>query len=288
MSIRTFTNWIRRQIAKRRPPAVAVVRLNGVIGPSARFGGGLNLSSIADVLHTAFELQGVKAVALSINSPGGSPVQSTLIHNRIRALAAENEVPVIAFAEDVAASGGYMLACAGDEIFADASSVVGSIGVISAGFGFPELIKNLGVERRVYTAGEHKSTLDPFQPENPDDVQRLKSLQKEVHESFTSLVKERRGDRLQKSDDELFTGEFWTGVKAVELGLADGIGDLRSEMRKRFGDKVRLRVIEEDRSWLMRWFGTQMNAVPSVRSTTWSDDLLATVETRLFWNRFGL
>ena len=179
-----------------------------------------------------------RAVALLINSPGGSPVQSHLIYRRIRALAAENKRPVIAFAEDVAASGGYMIACAADEIICDPSSIVGSIGVVGGSFGFAKLMEKLGIERRLYTSGENKAMLDPFLPEKPEDVERLKAVQREIHEGFIDLVKGSRGARLKGPENTLFSGEYWTGSKAVELGLADGIGDLRSTLRERFGDDV--------------------------------------------------
>ena len=190
-------------------PVVAVVRLAGIIGPSQPIRGGLNLAAVAPALEAAFAMKNAKAVALVINSPGGSPVQSSLIYKRIRQLAEEKSLPVYAFAEDVAASGGYMIACAADEIYADESSVIGSIGVVSAGFGFTGLIEKLGVERRVHTAGESKAMLDPFQPEKPDEVARLKALQEEVHENFKALVKKARGERLKADDPAIFSGEFW-------------------------------------------------------------------------------
>jgi signal peptide peptidase SppA len=201
----------------RGTPVVAVVRLAGVIGSLGPWRGGLSLAGLAGTLERAFALGGIKAVALAINSPGGSPVQSSLIAARIRALASEKKLPVFAFAEDVAASGGYWLATAGDEIYADESSIVGSIGVISAGFGFPELLQRLGVERRVHTAGVRKSMLDPFRPESPEDVARLEALQGEIHDSFKAHVRERRGARLKADDDTLFSGEFWSGKRALPL-----------------------------------------------------------------------
>jgi signal peptide peptidase SppA len=232
-------------------------------------------------------------VALSINSPGGSPVQSSLIARRIRQLATEKKVPVVAFAEDVAASGGYWLACAADEIYADASSIVGSIGVIAAGFGFSEMIDKIGIERRVYTAGERKSLLDPFRPENPEDVERLKAIQAEVHGGFQDWVRERRGDRLRGRPEDLFNGEFWTGKRALELGLIDGLDDLRAAMRRRFGDDVRLRQVGGERSWLRRRFaGASSEFLPDglggLLPGNWADDLLAAIEARSIWGRFGL
>src|SRR5436189_4017251 len=222
---------------------VPVVRLSGVIGAVTPLRPGMSLAGIAKTLERAFAIRHAKAVALVINSPGGSPVQSRQIYLRIRQLAAEKKLPVLVFVEDVAASGGYMIACAGDEIFCDPSSILGSIGVVGGTFGFQELIKKIGVERRLYTAGEHKAMLDPFLPEDPEDVARLKAIQREIHAIFISLVKDSRGTRLKRADDELFTGEYWAGETSVSLGLADGIGDLRSTLRARYGDKVLTPVI---------------------------------------------
>jgi serine protease SohB len=219
-------------------PVVPVVRLTGVIGFSTPLKPGLTLASIGRALERAFGMRNARAVALAINSPGGSAVQSHLIYRRIRQLADERRRPVFAFAEDLAASGGYMLACAADEIICDGSSLVGSIGVVGSSFGFSKLLEKLGIERRLYASGEHKAMLDPFLPEKPDDVERLKSVQRELHESFIDLVKRSRGARLKGPEKTLFSGEYWTGRKAVELGLADGIGDLRSSLRERFGEDV--------------------------------------------------
>jgi len=266
----------------RRTPVVAVVRLAGVIGSFGPWRGGLSLAGLATTLERAFALGGAKAVALAINSPGGSPVQSSLITSRIRALATEKKLPVFAFAEDVAASGGYWLATAGDEIYADESSIVGSIGVISAGFGFQDLLQRLGVERRVHTAGPRKSMLDPFRPESAEDVARLEALQREIHDSFKAQVRERRGGRLKADDETLFSGEFWSGRRALELGLIDGIGDMRSVLRARFGDKVRLRLVGSQRGWLMRRL--RLAAAPD----DWARDLVGAVEERALWARFGL
>src|SRR5436309_566516 len=196
-------------------PVVPVVRLAGVIGVSSPLRPGLMLASVARQLERAFAMRKARAVALLINSPGGSPVQSHLIYRRIRQLAAENTRPVIVFAEDVAASGGYMIACAGDEIFCDPSSILGSIGVVGGSFGFPKLMDKVGVERRLYVSGEHKAMLDPFLPENPQDVDRLKALQQEIHEEFIALVKRSRGTRLNGPEKTLFSGEYWTGGKAT-------------------------------------------------------------------------
>lgn len=265
----------------RGTPIVAVVRLTGVIGSFGAWRGGLSLAALAPTLERAFSLGGIKAVALAVNSPGGSPVQSSLIAKRIRALATEKKLPVFAFAEDVAASGGYWLATAGDEIFADESSVIGSIGVISAGFGFQDLLQRVGVERRIHTAGLRKSMLDPFRPETTEDVGRLEALQREIHDSFKAQVRGSRAARLKGDDETLFSGEFWTGRRALELGLIDGIGDLRSVMRARFGEKVRLRAIGAPTGWLRRRLGL-------ATGDEWARGLLAAAEERALWARFGL
>src|SRR6185369_3236104 len=223
---------------RRDAAIVPVVRLSGVIGAVTPLRPGLTLAGIARTLERAFATKHAKAVALVINSPGGSPVQSRQIYLRIRQLAAEKKLPVLVFVEDVAASGGYMIACAGDEIFCDPSSILGSIGVVGGSFGFQNLIKKIGVERRLYTAGAHKAMLDPFLPENPDDVARVKALKREIHAIFIALVKESRRDRLKGADGTLFTGEYWAGESSIALGLADGIGDIRSILRARYGDKV--------------------------------------------------
>src|SRR4051795_3763446 len=228
---------------RRGTAVVPVVRLSGVIGAVTPLRPGMTLSGIAKTLDRAFATRNAKAVALVINSPGGSPVQSRQIYLRIRQLAAEKKLPVLVFVEDVAASGGYMIACAGDEIFCDPSSILGSIGVVGGTFGFQELIRKIGVERRLYTARSPKAMLDPFLPENPDDVARVKSLQREIHAIFISLVKHSRGARLKGADDVLFSGEYWAGETSIALGLADAIGDLRSTLRARYGDKVLTPVV---------------------------------------------
>ncbi|MGB6638422.1 MAG: S49 family peptidase, partial [Bradyrhizobium sp.] len=228
--IEKWLSWIPARLRRGRV-VVPVVRLSGVIGAVTPLRPGMSLAGVARMLERAFAVKKAKAVALVINSPGGSPVQSRQIYLRIRQLAEEKKLPVLVFVEDVAASGGYMIACAGDEIFCDPSSILGSIGVVGGSFGFQELIKKLGVERRLYTAGTHKAMLDPFLPENPDDVARLKALQREIHPIFIALVKQSRGARLKGADDLLFTGEYWAGDTSVSLGLADALGDLRSTLR---------------------------------------------------------
>ena len=264
------------------PPLVPVVRLSGVIGKVSRFRSGLTLSAVAPHLKKAFGMKAAPAVVLIVDSPGGSPVQSHLIYKRIRALAAEKDKRVLVFVEDVCASGGYMIACAGDEIVVDPASIVGSIGVVSAGFGFVEALRKLGVERRVYTSGESKVILDPFQPEKPEDVARLKAIQEEVHDHFIDLVRARRGDVL-KDTSEIFTGMFWSGKTAVALGLADRTGDLREVLREKYGEKVRLRIIGGERNFLMRRLGTLGAAFGAGLSERFADE----IEERAARARFG-
>lgn len=234
---------------------IPVVRLSGTImAGGSPLRPSLNLASCAGLLEKAFAVKDAPVVAISINSPGGSPVQSRLIYQRIRDLAVEKNKRVLVFVEDVAASGGYMIAVAGDEIIVDPSSIVGSIGVVSASFGFQDLLAKLGVERRVHTAGQNKAVLDPFKPEKPEDVERLKALQLEVHETFIDMVKARRGAKLA-DDPDLFTGVFWTGKRGVALGLADALGDLRGTLKARFGKDATLRVITPPKGLLGRRFG---------------------------------
>jgi signal peptide peptidase SppA len=279
--------------ARFRPgtAVVPVVRLSGVIGTVTPLRPGMTLAGVARVLERAFSIRNAKAVALVINSPGGSPVQSRQIYLRIKQLAAEKKLPVLVFVEDVAASGGYMIACAGDEIFCDPSSILGSIGVVGGSFGFQEAIKRLGIERRLYTAGTHKAMLDPFLPENPDDVAKLKALQREIHQIFIALVKASRGARLKGADDTLFTGEYWAGESSIALGLADGIGDLRSTLRARYGEKVLTPVIAQPSGLLSGLLGRkspgagQLSAMESMAGLP--DELISAVETRAIWAKFG-
>lgn len=271
----------------RGGPVVPVVRFSGVIGAAVPLRTGLLLSSVARNLERAFSTAGARAVALAINSPGGSPAQSHLIFQRIRQLSVEKDIPVIAFIEDVGASGGYMLACAADEIVADSYSLVGSIGVVGGAFGFSKLIEKLGIERRLYTSGERKVMLDPFLPEKPEDVKRLKAIQKDMHEHFIALVKERRGTRLNGPDKTLFSGEFWTAPSALELGLIDNIGDLRSFLRARFGDKVRTPAISSER----KLFGMRLPSSRMMDSFAEQDlaaGAISALEERALWSRFGL
>jgi len=272
-----WRRWIARLL--RRAPRVAVLRLDGVIGARSRFQRGLAIETHGPLIERAFQVPRVRAVAIVVNSPGGSPAQSQLIADRLRALSAERKVPVIAFVEDVAASGGYWLACAGEDIHAQPTSVLGSIGVVSASFGFVEAIGKLGVERRVHTAGENKAILDPFLPEKAEDVERLKELQLDIHRAFIDHVKARRGPRLNDLDGDLFTGAFWTGEPARRRGLIDGFGDVRQVMRARFGANVRLIPIRTERGLLSR-FGLGQSRLAT--------DLAEELDLRTLWGRFGL
>ena len=270
--------FLRRRL---RAPVVPAIRLSGVIG-SAGFGArGLSLATLERAIDAAFAHKRAPAVALVINSPGGSPVQSALIAGRIRALAEEKRLPVLAFVEDVAASGGYWLACAADEIFADPSSIVGSIGVVSAGFGFQEAIAKLGIERRVHTTGEHKALLDPFRAERAEDLVLLRQIHGDILARFVAHVRSRRGDRLQGDDSQLFDGRIWTGDAALRHGLIDGLGEARAVIRQRYGKDARLALANPRRGWLrrLRFRGEAAHML---------EDALAVVEARAHWQRFGL
>ena len=286
-SVPAFLDPYRRYLPERwrnPPPRVAVLRLNGVIGAVSPLRQGLSMASLAPSLERAFETPRLAAVALVINSPGGSAAQSHLIYRRIRALADEKKVPVYAFVEDVAASGGYMIACAADEIVVDPASLVGSIGVVSAGFGFVQLIERIGVERRVHTQGEAKAMLDPFRPEDPADVERLKGIQADVQALFTSLVGERRKN-LDKSQN-LFTGAVWSGRQALALGLVDHLGDVRTFMRERFGEKVDLRMVAETKGSLISRL--LRRAGPGSTALGVPEAWIAAIEERTVWARYGL
>lgn len=275
-------------------PTVPVVRLFGPIGLATPLRPGLNISGLAGPLDRAFSYSKLPAVALVINSPGGSAVQSNLICKRIRQLAEEKKKKVYVFCEDVAASGGYYLAVAGDEIYADPSSIIGSIGVIAAGFGFDRALEKLGIERRVYTAGHSKSILDPFKPERAEDVERVKAIQQDIHDVFIGVVKDRRAGKLRGTDAEMFNGAFWSAPKAHELGLIDGVSDVRTKMREVFGDKIALRVIPTSSGGLL----SRLRRVPGVvgaddlgqalTSGRIGDELLSSIEARMLWSRYGL
>jgi serine protease SohB len=270
-------------------PVVPVVRLSGTIGFSTPLRPGITMAGVARLLARAFSVRNAEAVAVIVNSPGGSPVQSHLVFQRIRQLADEKKLKVLVFIEDVGASGGYMIACAGDEIFCDISSIVGSIGVVGATFGLDRAIEKLGIERRVYTAGDRKVMLDPFLPENPQDVARLKAIQADIHKAFIALVQTRRGSRLTGPEERLFSGEYWAGEQAFEFGLVDGFGDVRSVLRTRYGDKVRTPLMAE-----RGWFGRRMPGLGSATLTgmltrdSLADDVLSSLEARALWARYGL
>jgi signal peptide peptidase SppA len=286
--IEKMMEWLPARL-RRGSAVVPVVRLSGLIGAVTPLRPGMSLAGIARTLERAFAVKNAKAVALVINSPGGSPVQSRQIYVRVRQLATEKKLPVLVFVEDVAASGGYMIACAGDEIFCDPSSILGSIGVVGGSFGLQELIKKVGVERRLYTAGKHKAMLDPFLPEDPEDVARVKALQREIHAIFIALVKQSRGTRLKAADDVLFTGEYWAGETSVSLGLADAIGDLRSTLRGRYGDKVSTPVIAPATGMLSGLLGRRSaGTLASLEGVSGlPDELISALESRAIWAKFG-
>jgi len=273
-------SWLRRDL-----PVVPVVRLAGVIGFSSPLRPGITLAGVAKLLDRAFSVRRAKAVAILINSPGGSPVQSHLVYRRIRHLAEEKKLPVLVFIEDVGASGGYMVACAGDEIYCDPFSIVGSIGVVGSTFGFDKAMEKLGIDRRVYTAGERKMILDPFLPENPEDVAHIKAIQKDIHAGFIALVKERRGAKLSGPESALFSGEYWSGEQSQHLGLVDGFAEIRSFLRARFGEKVVMPLIA-DRGW----FGRRVPGVGAIGAPfgqDFAEDLLSAMEKRAMWGRYG-
>ena len=273
------TKLIKKILRCKSEPVVACVNLHGVIGKDSKLSSGLNFENVAPLLKRAFEMKKVKAVALAVNSPGGSPVQSELIYNYVRELSEEKKIPVYTFAQDVAASGGYWLLLSGDEIYAHNSSIVGSIGVIFSGFGFVDLIKKIGVDRRVYTEGKNKAILDPFMPEQEENIEILKDCQRDIFENFKDLVRARRAGKLKESEEKLFTGAFWSGKKSAELGLIDGICDLRSKMKEKFGNKVELVQITAKKGLIKSFFSEKSNL---------SESLLNKVEERLSFNKFGL
>ena len=265
----------------KKKTVVPHVRLTGIIGSAGRFRQGMDLAGQKDILKKAFSLKKISHVAISINSPGGSPVQSHLIYSYIRELADKKKVKVLIFAEDVAASGGYLISCAGDEIYANSSSIIGSIGVISASFGFKDLIQKIGVERRVYTAGKNKSTLDPFVEEKEEDVKRLKKIQLELHDDFIKVVETSRGSKLKDPEkNNIFTGEFWTGKTALTLGLVDGIGNADQVLKEKFGDKVVIKKFEKQKGFIAKKLSS------SIQDPV--DSLVNTLEEKSMWQKFGL
>ena len=263
----------------KKKKVVSHIRLTGVIGNVGKFKQGIEFSGQEEIIKKAFSVKKAQAVAITINSPGGSPVQSHLIYKLIRNQAEKNKKKVIIFAEDVAASGGYLIACSGDEIYANPSSIIGSIGVIYSSFGFKDLIKKIGVQRRVYTAGKNKSTLDPFLDEKEEDIKRLKNIQLELHEEFINVVEESRGAKLKKdSGVELFSGEFWSGKKSKELGLIDGLGNSEQILREKFGEDVEVKVFEKRKGWLAKKLSS---------SEDQADKLISVIEERSIWQRYG-
>ena len=266
---------------------IGIVKLAGIISSENRLGsrGGLNLNDLSDSITKAFSFKNIKAIALLVNSPGGSPVQSALIANRIRDLAKEKEIPVYCFIEDLAASGGYWLSCAGDKIYAMESSIIGSIGVITAGFGAVEAIKKIGIERRVYSQGKNKGLLDPFLPEKKDDIKQILTIQKDLHSQFIAWVKKRRGKRLKANDEVLFNAGVWSGSKAKELGLIDGIGDYYNVMKNIFGDDIKFKDFSKKTSWFKQKFLSNGNAL---NSDYLIESLIKNIEERIIWSKYGL
>ena len=263
----------------KKKKIVPHVKLSGIIGNVGKFKQGIDFSGQEEIILKAFALKKAPCVAITINSPGGSPVQSHLIYNFIRQQAKKNKKKVIVFAEDVAASGGYLIACAGDEIYANSSSIIGSIGVIYSSFGFTELIKKIGVERRVHTAGKNKSTLDPFLEEKKDDIERLKNIQLDLHKDFINVVEKSRGFKLKKSEIELFSGEFWSGSKAKDLGLIDGIGDAQQILKEKFGEDIIIKTFEKTKSWLSKKLSTSNDHI---------DQFANILEEKSAWQKYGL
>ena len=255
------------------------IKLSGVIGNVGKFKQGIDFSGQEDIIFKAFSVKKAPCIAITINSPGGSPVQSHLIYNFIRQQAKKNKKKVIVFAEDVAASGGYLIACAGDEIYSNSSSIIGSIGVICSSFGFTELIKKIGVERRVHTAGKNKSTLDPFLDEKKEDIERLKNIQLDLHKDFIDVVEKSRNSKLNKTEVELFSGEFWSGRKAKELGLIDGIGDANQILKEKFGDDIIIKIFEKSKGWLSKKLSSSNDQI---------DQLANILDEKSVWQKYGL
>ncbi len=264
----------------KKKKVISHLKLSGVIGNAGKFRQGIDYSSQEEIIKKAFSLKKALVVAITINSPGGSPVQSHLIYKLIKEQSKKTKKKVIVFAEDVAASGGYLIACAGDEIYANSSSIIGSIGVISASFGFKNLIEKIGVQRRVYTAGKNKSTLDPFLDEKEEDISRLKNIQLEIHQDFIDVVEESRKEKLNKNSGiELFSGEFWAGKKAKELGLIDGLGNAEQILREKYGDQIEIKKFEKSKGWLSKKLSSSEN---------YTDKVISLLEERSIWQRYGL
>ena len=255
------------------------IKLSGVIGNVGKFKQGIDFSGQEEIISKAFSVRKSPCVAITVNSPGGSPVQSHLIYNFIRHHAKRNKKKVIVFAEDVAASGGYLIACAGDEIYSNSSSIIGSIGVIYSSFGFTELIKKIGVERRVHTAGKNKSTLDPFLDEKKEDIERLKNIQLDLHKDFIEVVENSRGPKLQKNEEEIFSGEFWSGRRAKELGLTDGIGDANQILKEKYGENVIIKKFEKSKGWLSKKLSSSNDQL---------DQLANILDEKSIWQKYGL
>lgn len=284
-----IVTFVNNYFFKSQLPKVAVLKLVGVIGKTGGLrGGGLTLNDLNDKIEKVFAIKKLKALCLVVNSPGGSPVQSELIASRIINLSKENKIPVYTFVEDVAASGGYWLACAGDKIYSSKSSIIGSIGVISASFGMNNAISKIGIERRVYTSGNNKSVLDPFLPEKKDDIDLIKKIQKRVHEHFIDYVKSRRGGKLSQSDDILFNGEFWTGESALDFGLIDGIDDFHSFIKRKYGKKVKIEYINSDKNWLKRKFSISSKQIADETAEAIVTELKKTIEEVSVGSKFYL
>lgn len=278
-----WQSYLKKMKKLREAPIVAVIKLDGIVGHIGPTKQGMTLESLESAIDKAFSFNRLKAVALLINCPGGSPVQTSLIYQRLRSLSEEKKIPIYSFVEDVAASGGYWLACGGDKIIADPNSLVGSIGVVFAGFGFPKLIDRLGIDRRVHTAGRSKSMLDPFLKENPDDVKRLEKLQVSIHENFIAVVRERRKDQLPAKDAHLFQGDVWTGSQAKELGLIDDFGTLQAVTKKKWGDLVVLKYVNKEKKGLRQRLGlVKQQKDPDY----WINSLLSAVYSWSLWSRF--
>lgn len=280
-NLRKILKKLLRKFYNKNKVNIAVIRLSGVIGSVGMWRSGLTLDDLNNEIERAFKTPKLKALVLQINSPGGSPVQSELIYNRIRMLAEEKKIKTYVFAEDAIASGGYWLACAGDEIYCSSSSIVGSIGVISASFGFSDAIKKLGIKRRIYKQGDNKSVLDPFEKEKAEDVKIITQIQKDIHEAFKDIVRQRREGKIDLSNESnIFNGEFWTGKKALELGLIDGIGDMHKIMRDKFGKDINFIKMSKRKSFIQRIFGGLGAKI--------IDDLASKIQENYYWSRIGM